>query len=154
MKDIIYLSGDATYPRASGNKVIAHICNDKGAWGGGFVLAISNRWSKPEILYKEWVKRGEGKLGSIQFVPVEEDIVIANMIAQKGFSSIFNPVPLRYEALRDCLKQLSNSIRENEVSVHMPRIGCGIAKEKWEKVEPIIKETLCENDIQVYVYDL
>ena len=76
------------------------------------------------------------------------------MIAQKGFSSIFNPVPLRYEALRDCLKQLSNSIRENEVSVHMPRIGCGIAKEKWEKVEPIIKETLCENDIQVYVYDL
>lgn len=35
----------------------------------------------------------------------------------------------------------------------MPRIGCGIAGGKWENIEPIIIETLCKNDIQVYVYN-
>ncbi|MEV6001124.1 Appr-1-p processing protein, partial [Streptomyces griseomycini] len=27
-----------------GVKVIAHVCNDIGGWGKGFVLAVSRRW--------------------------------------------------------------------------------------------------------------
>jgi len=30
---IHYLKADATVPQAEGNIVIAHICNDIGAWG-------------------------------------------------------------------------------------------------------------------------
>jgi hypothetical protein len=30
------LKGDATSPQAKGPKVIAHVCNDIGAWGKGF----------------------------------------------------------------------------------------------------------------------
>ena len=153
MKNIIYLNGNAVYPKTLGNKVIVHICNDEGRWGGGFVLAISKRWNEPEKQYKEWVRSGKGKLGEIQFVPVKKDIVVVNMIAQESFVSFVNPVAVRYEALKKCLQQVSDSIKGNEVSVHMPRIGCGIAGGKWENIEPIIIETLCSNDIQVYVYD-
>ena len=39
MTAIQYLTGDATAPTASGNKIIAHVCNDIGGWGKGFVLA-------------------------------------------------------------------------------------------------------------------
>ncbi|WP_253732040.1 hypothetical protein [Listeria monocytogenes] len=44
MTQITYLKGDATNPMAKGNKIIAHICNDVGGWGKGFVLAISRKW--------------------------------------------------------------------------------------------------------------
>lgn len=39
-------------------------------------------------------------------------------------------------------------------SVHMPRIGCGLAGGSWGKVEPIIQEELCDKGVQVFVYDL
>ena len=40
---IQFITGDATAPIGKGNRIIAHVCNDIGAWGAGFVLAISKR---------------------------------------------------------------------------------------------------------------
>jgi len=34
---ISYIKGDATAPQGKGVKVIAHLCNDLGGWGKGFV---------------------------------------------------------------------------------------------------------------------
>jgi hypothetical protein len=31
---------------------IAHVCNDRGGWGKGFVMAISQRWPQPEMEYR------------------------------------------------------------------------------------------------------
>ena len=53
---------------ADGNKVIAHICNDGGGWGKGFVLAVSARWPEPEREYRKAVPGGL-TLGSIQPIP-------------------------------------------------------------------------------------
>lgn len=38
MNAIHYVKGDATCPMTPGTKIIAHICNDRGGWGKGFVL--------------------------------------------------------------------------------------------------------------------
>jgi O-acetyl-ADP-ribose deacetylase (regulator of RNase III) len=38
-------------------------------------------------------------------------------------------------------------------SVHMPRIGCGLAGGDWSKVEPLITRRLTDKGIAVYVYD-
>ena len=38
-------------------------------------------------------------------------------------------------------------------SVHMPRIGCGLAGGKWENIEPLILVQLSERDVEVWVYD-
>jgi hypothetical protein len=35
----------------------------------------------------------------------------------------------------------------------MPRIGCGLAGGRWERIEPIVVATLCERDIATTVYD-
>lgn len=52
---IEYLRGDATVPcKSDGIRIIAHICNDCGGWGSGFVVAISRRWSEPESQYRKW----------------------------------------------------------------------------------------------------
>lgn len=154
MASIHYMKGDATLPIGDRNKIIAHVCNDIGAWGAGFVMAISNRWKTPEKKYKEWYySKHNFSLGHLQYVQVEKDIVVANMIAQHGLRSKTNPIPIKYDALETCLSILVKICKENYATVHMPKIGCGLAGGKWEIVEKIIHKTLIENDIDVFVYE-
>ncbi len=143
---ITYLTGDATKPVGDGNKIIAHVCNDVGAWGAGFVLAVSARWPQPEAAYRgDFVYLGES-----HFVDVEPDIAVANMVAQ----TLGGPHPLKYNALRCCLQEVASEAQLWRASVHMPRIGCGLAGGSWDKVEPLIQETLVAAGVEVYVYDL
>jgi O-acetyl-ADP-ribose deacetylase (regulator of RNase III) len=39
-------------------------------------------------------------------------------------------------------------------TVHMPRIGCGLAGGDWERVETIIQNTLGVAEVPAVVYDL
>lgn len=155
MKDIQYTKGDATAPQSENNKIIVHICNDIGGWGKGFVMAISKRWKKPENQYREWFKSKDGfELGKVQFVQVEEDLWIANLIGQHKINKDENGnAPIRYDAIEDGLKEVASFAKENNASVHMPRIGCGLAGGKWEMIEPIILQRLSNNDVEVVVYD-
>ncbi len=156
MKTIEYLKGDATRVASEGNAIIAHICNDIGGWGKGFVMAISGRWKEPEAAYRKWFKSKEHfGLGEIQMVQVEEGLWICNMVGQhKTISKSGGKPPIRYDAVEQCLEKLAAEALQRNASVHMPRIGCGLAGANWEQIEPIIQRTLLKNNIEVYVYDL
>ena len=133
---IRYVTGDATAPEGPGPKIIAHICNDIGGWGRGFVNAISRRWPEPEQSYRAWHAQNGAQpfaLGEIQLVPVADDIWIANMIAQHGIRRKGGSPPIRYEALRSALKKLAAAAKEIGATTHMPRIGCGLAGGEWSK---------------------
>jgi O-acetyl-ADP-ribose deacetylase (regulator of RNase III) len=156
MKTITYLKGDATSPQAKGTKIIVHICNNLGGWGKGFVLAISKRWKVPEESYRKWHRnraKNDFELGNIQTVQVSEYIYVINMIGQQGMKTGSNGVPIRYNAVEQCLEKVVHKAMELNASVHMPRIGCGLAGGTWNKIEPIIEKTLLKNDIDTYVYD-
>jgi len=43
---------------------------------------------------------------------------------------------------------------ETEASVHLPRIGCGLAGGEWSKIEPLLEKHICVKDVAVFVYDL
>jgi O-acetyl-ADP-ribose deacetylase (regulator of RNase III) len=154
---IQYVKGDATAPQVNGPKVIAHVCNDRGGWGKGFVMALSRRWPEPETAYRDW-HRGRGEndfgLGAVQLVQVLPDTWVANMVAQEGMAARAGVPPIRYEAVGQCLGKVAERARELGASVHMPRIGCGLAGGKWEEIEPLIVKALCENGVAVTVYDL
>lgn len=157
MKSITYLRGDATSPQVEGNKIIAHICNDLGGWGKGFVLAISKRWPEPEAAYRQWYReraRNDFGLGAIQVIAVESNLWVANLIGQHGIKASAQGAPIRYEAVAGCLQKLAEVALQCEATIHMPRIGCGLAGGKWERIEPIILQTLLQQGIAVYVYDL
>lgn len=153
MTPITYRKGDATQPEATGPKIIAHICNNLGRWGKGFVMAISARWPGPEKAYREWDEDIGFMLGAVQFVQVEEDVWVANMIGQHGIQRAGGEAPIRYGAVEQCLAKVANKAKEFGASVHMPRIGCGLAGGKWEVIEPLIVKTLADQDIPVVVYD-
>ncbi|WP_328689649.1 macro domain-containing protein [Streptomyces phaeochromogenes] len=156
MSEITYVRGDATTPLGKGVKLIAHVCNDIGGWGKGFVLALSNRWPEPEAAYRRWHRERAGNdfaLGTTQFVKVDRYVWVANMIGQRGTKTGSKGVPVRYEAIDTALAPLADKALELGASVHMPRIGCGLAGGKWSRVEPLIAERLIERGINVTVYD-
>jgi O-acetyl-ADP-ribose deacetylase (regulator of RNase III) len=156
MTPLMIIKGDATSPQAKGPKVIAHICNDLGGWGKGFVLAISKRWPQPELDFREWHRARAGndfRLGATRLVHVKPDTWVANMIGQYGIKTGSSGAPIRYDAVEHCLTALTAQVLVLGASVHMPRIGCGLAGGTWDRIEPIIRRTLCERDIAVTVYD-
>jgi O-acetyl-ADP-ribose deacetylase (regulator of RNase III) len=155
VKNIIYTKGDATNPIANGNKVIVHVCNDVGGWGKGFVMAISSRWPEPENQYRQWYgSKFNFVLGEVQLVQVKDDLWVGNMIGQQNINKdAYGNPPVRYEAIKMALEKVALFAKEKNASVHMPRIGCGLAGGKWELMEPIIIHTLSGKNIEVTVYD-
>lgn len=156
MSEIAYVRGDATTPSVKGAKVIAHVCNDIGGWGKGFVVALSRRWPEPEEAYRAWHRERASNdfgLGALQLVQVEPYVWVANMIGQRGIRTGSKGVPVRYEAIDAALARLADEALALEASVHMPRIGCGLAGGKWSRVEPLISERLVKRGVAVTVYD-
>jgi O-acetyl-ADP-ribose deacetylase (regulator of RNase III) len=174
---IRYIIGDATRPEGdpATTRIIAHACNDVGAFGAGFARA--ERWPFVKQAYQEWgTQKTSGNpsdnrsvpfgLGRIQVVhvPNSDGLFVANMVAQRGLRSSKYPCPLDYDALRSCLGKLAGHIKlvsslrsarhKFHASVHMPRIGCGMAGGSWDRVEPLVVEELCDEGISVTVYDL
>ncbi len=157
VQELRVVKGDATSPQAKGPKVVVHCCNDLGGWGKGFVLALSKRWPEPERAYREWHRGRAGNdfgLGAIQVVQVKPDIWVINAIAQRGTRTGSNGPPIRYDALERCLAAVAQEATRLGASVHMPRIGCGLAGGRWDRVEPLVIKALVDKDIPTTVYDL
>ena len=154
--EIKYVKGDATTPFTNGNKIIVHVCNDIGGWGRGFVMAISKRWKQPEEQYRSWHFSNETfGLGEVQLVKVEEDIWVANLIGQRDIKNDKNGIPpIRYEAVSIGLSKLADLAIPLNATVHMPRIGCGLAGGNWDEMEKIVAKELIDKGISVTVYDL
>ncbi|BBC92404.1 macro domain-containing protein [Streptomyces griseofuscus] len=156
MPEIAFVRGDATAPSGKGPKIIAHVCNDLGGWGKGFVLALSRRWPEPERAYRAWHRdraHNDFGLGAVQLVQVDPRTWVANMVGQRGTRTGSKGVPVRYEAIDTALTGLAAHALALGASVHMPRIGCGLAGGKWSRVEPLVTERLTGRGIAVTVYD-
>lgn len=154
--NINYIVGDATNPQGPGNKIIAHCCNDIGGWGRGFVVALSKKWKEPEECYRKWYKTGEPNfgLGEVQFVKVEENLQIANIIGQHGVAFEEGP-PIRYEAIRAGMLKLKEKAEQEAASIHIPRIGCKLAGGNWNEIFNILKEVFGDSPyIQINVYTM
>ena len=152
---IKYTIGDATKPIGDGIKIIVHVCNDIGAWGAGFVLALSKKWEGPENEFRR-IPAKKRKLGYVQYIPVGDNQYVANMIAQHNVrSNEFGVPPVRYEAVGTCLKKVVDFAKslddgQTPVSIHMPRIGCGLAGGQWSIMEKVIEDAVGDLDVTVY----
>jgi hypothetical protein len=153
---ITYLKGDATAPRGSGSRLVAQIVNDSAfTWGGGFSLAVRQKWPSAQQAFRTWAygDRRNLSLGNLHLAPVDETLTIASMVAQRGYGPSTNP-RIRYSALQTCLQRLSTIAVDQRATVHMPRVGSGLAGGSWSVVSELIDEALCRRGISVFVYDL
>ena len=159
---ITYVDGDAMSPQAVGNKIIAHVCNDEGKWGKGFVLAVSKKYPQVEAAYRQlYAAPSHPKLGHVQLVEVQsspEKIFVANMIAQRGVKKMKDGTaegcpPLRYPALYSCLEEVVKMALANNATIHAPRIGAGLAGGDWRLVEAVLKVLEAKSSANITIYN-
>lgn len=146
---ITYRTGNAAEP-VERPAIIAHVVNDIGAWGAGFTRSLGF-YRRAEESYRAWVREPTFGRGLILTVRVSRDLYVAHLAAQRGVRGRGNLVPLDLDALDACLAALARNVPLG-ASVHMPRIGCGLAGGRWEQVGPMVERHL--GALPVFVYDL
>lgn len=159
---IKYSYGDASIVNRE-NVVIAHIVNNLGYWGKGFVNALSFAYPLAKDEYKTWYEKSYNipfQLGETQFVEVDTTrrVVIANMLAQNGVRKSVKDkrIYVDYNALEKCLYKLSFFCLVNRYAVQMPKIGAGLAGGSWNDIEKIIERTLLyyRINVEVKIFDI
>jgi hypothetical protein len=133
-----------------------HVCNDVGVFNAGFAKTLAARWPWAKQGYLDWYRGGKTRwakepleLGAVQFLAVDTDLWVANLIAQHGVGH--SGPPIRYDALEKCLNRVARATLARKVLTVAPRLGCNLAGASWAKVEPLIQQAF--GDQQVFVYD-
>lgn len=145
------ISGDITKITPDHNVVIPHICNDIGKWGKGFVLSLSKRWPKTRSEYLSFVDHNG--LGTCQFVQVEDNITVANMIAQHGIGRTPDRPPIRYGALTTAMNNVARYCHDTDATIACPKFGSGLAGGQWSIIRQLVYELWVDNGIDVTVYE-
>lgn len=165
--------GDASQPIGKGPRIIAHVVNDQGKWGAGFTYSLSLNWPEAERDYRIWhrhrmeaqldPRKGFG-LGNVRYTLVrggpgdngdpESPVWVAHMIAQTGLIGGLNRRPLRYDALGACLMEVAIFADMVKASVHMPKIGSGLAGGDWNIIKELLFDAFDRSNIKYVVYEL
>lgn len=167
MGKIHYIIGDATLPieTEAENRLIVHCCNTLGVWGAGFVVPLGKRYPLAKEGYKKFIAENGGTLGEVNEVPVGKHLYVENLMGQNFLHKKPNgEIPCNYAAIETGFLNIIRKwlsyyeVFHNEkqnFSIHMPRIGCGLAGGDWKTIEEIIYRTFIDiADVDVYVYDL
>lgn len=162
-----YVVGDATRPLRDKSTyptidVIAHIVNNAGGWGAGFVVPLGLKYPYARTSYNTWVNDHKAitpfALGKTLFIMIQRPrLWVAHMCAQDGFPRIKTDRVVQYDALELCLAMLRDWCiyqRDEEhvvPRVHMPKIGSGLGGGDWARIEPMIFSALADFTTFIYV---
>lgn len=174
MKNINYVKGNVLDDLESYTEptFLIHVCNDCGGFGSGVAGAIAKRYPHVRDEYMNWYKDGYQedevqavkvpfKLGQVQFVQVEPNVYIINMIAQStpggedfkiGKTKVYLR-PLRLQSLEECLYRVASLSKELKHQVIGPMFGSGLAGGDWSgEIAPLVQDCLCNFDVDVTIF--
>lgn len=153
---ILFHTGDVVSNADFG--ILAHVTNNKGIWGGGVSGPIGVRYPQARIAFSQ-VSQTPMICGRAQIIPVSSTLFVANLFAMTGVRSESNPRPLNYVFLRRSLDELASFARamagsfalaDDDVDIHLPRIGAGLAGGDWPTIEEMIRATLSSFKTTIY----
>lgn len=155
--ELVEVRGNALEPRGKGPKLVAHVIPDTPRPWGGAGFASKVRRTHPEA----WTQFKRATidahrapvLGQVFFTPINEDLIVANMVAQHGIGVSANP-RLRYAALAECLSELREQAKRLGATVHMPRVGTGHGGANWDVVRELITDELVDKGVATTIYTL
>ncbi|QBX32792.1 hypothetical protein Asfd1_166 [Aeromonas phage Asfd_1] len=156
-----YVKGNAISLFLSGQyHMFAHGCNIFNRMGSGIAKEVKERLPDLYKLDLGTVTGNRNKLGTAMGVPVGKGHAF-NMYTQATF---WDPTDmLSYDAVRQCFAQVDQWVaqlnmcadhRENvPKTMCIPKIGAGLARGDWDKIEAIINEVTPNIDITVVEFD-
>lgn len=124
--------------------IIAHQVNCMGAMNSGLAKQIRAKYPEVYTRYQEvhvnplYTGAGLDQLmGWVDFVNVGNNLNIANCYGQYRYGT--NERQTHYPSLFKCVNTLCEYSKATNVSIHLPRIGCGLAGGDWAIVEQLLK---------------
>lgn len=147
---IEYVSGDITKAE---NGLIIHGVNCQRVMGSGLALHIKNKW--PEV-YNEYMKQGQGKdmLGQTSIIMVDDKLFVANCYTQVNYGRKEGHKYANIDAIDKCLESAFIFCSSEELTLHVPKIGCGLGGLDWDnEVFPLVyKKSLIYPDVKIIIY--
>jgi O-acetyl-ADP-ribose deacetylase (regulator of RNase III) len=120
--------------------IIAHQCNSKGVMGAGLASQIKKKWYNVYSEYRSAYEITGLPLGSVLLVRANDNVYVANIIAQESYGRDRSTVYTDYEALKQGLVICNKYSELLGIPLYVPyRIGCGLAGGDWELVIKIIR---------------
>lgn len=168
MKQPVYVEGDL-FANLKGCMettlvMLPHVCNDRGAWGKGFVVPLGEAFPESRKAYIDWhrgvthpshIQRGQFGLGKTQFVNARDypRLIVCNMVAQTGTGG---KRPLRYNALVNCMDEVAEMAKTfgSHAAIHCPLFGSDLAGGDWNFIERLIEDCWLRPGIPVTVHYL
>lgn len=158
MKEINYVEGDLfeQIEGKPGTIIIAHVCNDLGVFGAGFVVPLGRHFPEARDEYLKWSKSKNSvqpfMLGETQVVFTGkgsfEKRFICNMVAQRGVGGVR---PLRYNALIKCMETVATLAVDHDIPIHAPMFGSKLAGGDWNLIEKLIEDCWLQRNITVTI---
>ena len=155
---IKYVEGDLfgivpSQCKPNDNIFIAHVANDVGAWGAGFVVPLGKRYPQARQAYLDWHRAGSSghfAIGESQFVDcAPARVFVCNMVAQRGVGGVR---PLRYTALASCMEKVGDRAKqERHPIIYAPFFGSDLAGGDWNFVEKLIEDAWISRKIPVVI---
>ncbi len=154
MPKLTYVEGDLFSNLGGKDKsiIITHVVNNKGVWGGGFVVPLARSFPSVKSAYQRWemLEIGDSKdralywpnnrfgLGNSQFLCVAPNIVVVNMVAQDNDKE---GRFVDYGALVTCMQVVVRAgIPMFDPIIYCPLFGAGIGGGSWHIIEEIIHD--------------
>ena len=125
-----------------GNHIIAHVTNNIGKWGAGFVIPLGKKYPEARnqyIINNQYI-------GKTQFVDINKHLIIANMCAQ----TLGGPRPLYYNELVYCMEDIINKLNTRDIFIHAPLFGAGLAGGNWFFIHELIKDIWTNINVRIY----
>jgi len=150
---IEYVEGDLI---SSGESLLAHGCNAKGAFGSGFAGALKGRMPAAYDAYMHAHASGRLDLGSVVWAR-QGGRIVANCITQPTYGR--TGIHLDYGALRSCMRVLNAAARNGipgiglpagHPRIAMPTIGADRGGGDWRRIAAIIEEEILDAQPVVY----
>jgi hypothetical protein len=126
--------------------IIVHGCNAQGRMNSGMAKAIREMYPQVYEDYKAHEKKMGLKLSDVIYTRINEDLIIASAITQEDDGRDENVVYVDYDAISNVFAGIGLVAFLEELDVHFPLIGCGLANGKWSEVKPRIEEELGSDD--------
>lgn len=132
----------------SGCDIIAHGVNCVGGFGSGIAAQIAQQHPYVKKQYLAYHKNVGWELGDIQFVYTKSKL-IANCATQKEYMPR-DVIHANYHAIERICKKLRYRCKDEDMTLAMPKIGCGLAGGDWNVVEEIYNNVFHDMLVKVY----
>lgn len=122
--------------------IICHQINPY-VMGAGLARAIRAMYPVHYEDFERWKKdRQRIDLGDVLFTQINEDLIIAGLIAQAEYG--YDRCYTDYRAFTSCLLVVYNFSNDRNIEhVYLPwKIGCGLAGGDWGRIESLIAQFL------------